>query len=248
MAEKYVGVSFFFVVSYAHFFMSNLSLSSIHYPTFGFSAEAPWGKHSPPSNRLKRVAWDGEGINQTAFFPFMMIKDPFSWMNSQCRHDYGVTFWDSTYDEEHCPNLIRGQVTDRDETAPVRLFKKGKKHNSLLDVWNWYYGEWEEERTTKNFPHLTIRYEDLLFHGKEVITIACECVGGTVTPNFEFEKESAKGNHGPHEGANDFDKAFIQYGDAAKRMNGFTERDLDYAGRNNATAELMKKYVYNFPV
>lgn len=39
--------------------------------------QAPWGKHALSSSRLKRVAWDGEGVNQTEFFPFVMIKDPF---------------------------------------------------------------------------------------------------------------------------------------------------------------------------
>ena len=91
----------------------------------------------------------------------MMIKDPFSWMKSQCRHSYGVTSWYSKYDEQHCPNLIRGQITDHDETAPVRLYTHGKKHDSLLDVFNYWYGIWEVERI--KFPHLSIRYEDLLF-------------------------------------------------------------------------------------
>ena len=109
--------------------------------------QAPWGKHSPASSRLKRVAWSGKGINQTEFFPFMMIKDPFSWMNSQCRHDYGVTFWASEYDKEHCPNLIRANVLDRDETAPVKLFESGLTQDSLLDVYNFWYGQWEARRT-----------------------------------------------------------------------------------------------------
>ena len=208
--------------------------------------QAPWGKHAIASSRLKRVAWSGGGINQTEFFPFVMIKDPFSWMNSQCRHDYGATFWYSDYDEEHCPNLIRGNVPDGNETAPVRLFKYGTKHDSLLDVWNYYYGEWEAERT--KFPHLVIRYEDLLFHGREVSKIACECVGGNITTDFQYEAESAKGSEDAHKGANGFVKALLQYGDPAVRVAGFTDRDMWYARRNNATTELMKEYVYSDPV
>lgn len=205
--------------------------------------QAPWGKHSLPSNRLKRVAWDGEGINQTAFFPLMMIKDPFSWMNSLCRHSYGAISWYSEYDKKSCPNLVRRNITDHDETAPVKLWT-GKTHDSLLDVWNYYYGEeWEVERT--KFPHLTIRYEDLLFHGREVSRIACECVGGNITTDFHYEKESAKGSKRLHKGSNDLIRALLQYGDPARRLNGFTKRDLRYARRNSAAVEMIKKYGYS---
>ena len=144
--------------------------------------QAPWGKHGLSSSRLNRTAPKEKGTNQTTFFPFMMIKDPFSWMNSQCRHSYGVTTWNSRHDEEHCPNLIRGDITDHDETIPVKFLSSFTthrspsaitKHESLLDVYNYWYGDWEREQS--KFPHLSIRYEDLLFHGKEVSRIACEC-------------------------------------------------------------------------
>jgi len=209
--------------------------------------QAPWGKHALPSNRLKRVAWDGEGVNQTEFFPFTMIKDPFTWMSSQCRHGYGVTFWNSEYDEEHCPHLIRENVRDHDETAPVQLFSGGKFHDTLLDAYNYWYGEWEAERM-KKYPHLAIRYEDLLFHGEEVSRIACECVGGNLTADFKFESDSAKGSEGLHEGASGLVKALIQYGNPTTRLSGFTARDLSYARKNNATAKLMKEYAYSDPV
>lgn len=210
--------------------------------------QAPWGKHSSPSSRLKRVAWSGHGINQTQFFPFMMIKDPFSWMNSQCRHSYDATFWFSEYDEDHCPNLIRQNNTDYDETAPVQLFKSGPKLDTLLDVWNFWYGIWEEERTTKNYPYLSIRYEDLLFHGEEVIRNACECVGGRIKDPFVYTIKSAKGSNGAHQGSNGFLNALVQYGHSVTRLNGFTDRDLNYAKKNNSTMTLMKSNDYIFPV
>mmetsp|Transcript_29087 Transcript_29087/g.45765 ORF Transcript_29087/g.45765 Transcript_29087/m.45765 type:complete len:171 (-) Transcript_29087:112-624(-) len=169
-------------------------------------------------------------------------------MNSQCRHEYGVTFWKSEYDEEHCPNLIRGNVRDRDETISLQLFNGGKFHDTLLDAYNWWYGVWEEERTTKSFPHLAIRYEDLLFHGQEVSRITCECVGGNVMSNFHFESGSAKGDSGSHEGSSGLVKALIQYGNPVTRMSGFSDRDVRYARNNNATAKLMNEYAYSYPV
>jgi len=71
----------------------------------GIRWQAPWGKHNTPStHRLKHVAtfW-GEGINHTAFFPVVMIKDPYGWMGSQCRHPYQA-HWD--HKVGNCPNLI----------------------------------------------------------------------------------------------------------------------------------------------
>jgi hypothetical protein len=205
--------------------------------------QAPWGKHEMASSRLKNVQSGAEDINQTTFFPLMMIKDPFSWMNSLCLHSYHAISWYSEYDKELCPNLIRGNITYRDETAPVTLWT-GTTHDSLLDVWNHYYGEeWEVERA--KFPHLSIRYEDLLFHGREVSKIACECVGGSATTDFQYVKESAKGSEGSHKGSNDLIKALLQYGDPARRLSGFTDRDLRYARNNKATVDLMKKHVYS---
>mmetsp|Transcript_25282 Transcript_25282/g.42903 ORF Transcript_25282/g.42903 Transcript_25282/m.42903 type:complete len:121 (-) Transcript_25282:115-477(-) len=86
------------------------------------------------------------------------------------------------------------------------------------------------------------------FHGKEVSRIACECVGGNVTTDFQYELGSAKGSDGRHEGANGLLKALVQYGNPAKRLSGFTDRDLSYARRNNATAKLMEEYAYSYPV
>ena len=185
--------------------------------------QAPWGKHALSSSRLKRVAWDGEGVNQTEFFPFVMIKDPFTWMSSQCLHGYGVTFWNSKYDEEHCPHLIRENLDlrDLDETAPMKLFNGGNFHDTLLDSYNWWYGDWEAKRMTK-FPHLAIRYVDMLFHDEEVFRIACECVGGNFTAVFKFESKSAKGSDGAHKRASGLVKALKQYGNPASRLNGFT--------------------------
>jgi hypothetical protein len=142
-------------------------------------------------------------------------------------------------------SLVRRNITDHDETAPVKLWT-GKTHDSLLDAYNYWYGVWEDERT--KFPHLTIRYEDLLFHGREVSRIACECVGGNVTTDFHYETESAKGSDDVHKGSYGFFKALLQYGDPARRLNGFTNRDLQYARRNSATAKLMKEYAYSYPV
>ncbi|KAL7497113.1 hypothetical protein ACHAWT_005264 [Skeletonema menzelii] len=210
----------------------------------GMRWQAPWGKHNPPStHRDKNVAkaW-GKGVKQLDFFPVVLIKDPYSWMGSQCRHKY-ASFWG--HDEQHCPNLIRWRVTDRDDTAFVRVkyALEWKQYESLLDMWNKWYEEWEEQ----TFPHMTTRFEDLLFHGEEVTKIACDCVGGEFTKNFRYVEESAKRTVGVHKGANGLVKAMLQYGDPSKRLTGFTDRDRRYASKNMDT-DLMKKYAYVPPI
>ncbi|KAL9184102.1 hypothetical protein ACHAXT_002188 [Thalassiosira profunda] len=216
----------------------------------GMRWQVPWGKHNPPTtHRNKNIAkaWgrnptDGKKIIQENFFPVVLIKDPYSWMGSQCRHKY-TTFWG--HDDKHCPNLIRWRIPDKDVPSEVRVkFALNMKlYESLLDMWNKWYEEWEDQ----TFPHLTTRFEDLLFHGEEVTRTACECVGGVFTDDFEYVEDSAKpASFGIHKGANGLVKAMLQYGDPSKRLNGFTERDRIYASKTVDT-ELMNKFGYSAP-
>ena len=178
---------------------------------------------------------------QKNFFPVVLIKDPYSWMESQCRHKY-TTFWG--HDDEHCPNLIRWRVTDEDQPSEVRVkfALTMKLYESLLDMWNKWYEEWNEQE----FPHITTRFEDLLFHGEEVTKVACDCVGGIFTDDFKYVEDSAKPARGVHKGANGLVKAILQYGDPTKRLIGFTDRDRIYASKTVDT-ELMNKFGYIAP-
>ena len=183
----------------------------------------------------------GKGIKQDDVMPVVLIKDPYTWMGSQCRHEY-TTFWD--HDEGHCPNLIRWQITDKAVPSEVRVkyALETKIYESLLDMWNKWYEEWDDQ----TFPHLTTRFEDLLFHGEEVTRKACECVGGVFTDDFEYVEDSAKPARGMHKSANGLVKAMLQYGDPKKRLVGYTDRDRWYSSKNMDTA-LMSKYGYEPP-
>ena len=209
----------------------------------GMRWQVPWGKHNPPTtHRFKNVAkaW-GKGVKQDDFMPVVLIKDPYSWMGSQCRHKY-TTFWG--HDDQHCPNLIRWRVTDKDEPSEVRVkFALNMEvYESLLDMWNQWYNIWEEQ----TFPAIHTRFEDLLFHGEEVVKVACDCVGGVFTDNFRYVEDSAKRAVGVHKGANGLVKAMLEYGDPKKRLHGFTDRDRWYASKNVRT-DLMRKYGYAPP-
>lgn len=215
----------------------------------GMRWQVPWGKHNPPTtHRFKNIAkawgkhaFTQQNIKQDDFFPVVLIKDPFTWMGSQCRHKY-TSFWG--HDEKHCPNLIRWRIPDKDVPSEVRVkfALEMTLYESLLDMWNKWYEEWDNQ----SFPHLTTRFEDLLFHGEEVTKLACECVGGHFTDHFIYVEDSAKPARGIHKGANGLVKAMLQYGDPSKRLTGFTDRDRWYASKNIDT-ELMRKYAYPTP-
>ena len=209
----------------------------------GMRWQVPWGKHNPPTtHRFKNVAkaW-GKNIKQGDFFPVVLIKDPYTWMGSQCRHKY-ATFWG--HDDEHCPNLVRWKITDAMVPSEVRVkfALEMKLFDSLLDIWNKWYQEWE----AMTFPHITTRFEDLLFHGEEVTRKACECVGGVFADEFQYVEDSAKKAVGVHKGANGLVMAMLHYGDPKKRLTGYTDRDQIYADKY-VDHELMKKYHYPKP-
>ena len=167
-----------------------------------------------------------------------MVKDFYHWAGSQCRHSY-TTFW--YHSEDRCPNLVNEYNTPT--RTRVRFGKGTLYYESILDLWNKYYQEWGEQ----SFPHLTTRYEDLLFHGEEVTRLACQCVGGEFTTNFGYVEGSAKENGLPiNDGAYGLIKALLQYGSSANRLSGFTDRDRLYASKT-LDSGLIQKFGYTPP-
>jgi len=68
-----------------------------------------------------------------------MIKDPYGWMGSECRHNY-QTWWEHDYtdDGNGCPNLVHKRVLERVEPveAMVHFPLEWVYYESLIDVWN----------------------------------------------------------------------------------------------------------------
>lgn len=105
----------------------------------GMRQQVPWGKHNPPSShRLKHVSKiGGEGVPQDAVFPLVIIKDPYHWSISQCRHKY-FTLWE--HDSDNCPNIMNvwdGEPTD----VTVKYATTLGKYDTLLGLWNDWYNE-----------------------------------------------------------------------------------------------------------
>ena len=132
------------------------------------------------------------------------------------------------------------------EEVYVRWAKGFVSYDSLVDLWNKFYLEYEEEP----YPHLTTRYEDLMFHAEEVTKTVCECVGGQFLRKgrkFKYIEGSAKENGMPiNKGAYGLVKALLQYGNPENRLDGLTDRDQWYASKA-LNSDLMEKFGYVSP-
>lgn len=129
-----------------------------------------------------------------------------------------------------------------------------RHHLSLVHFYNEWYQEYIE---LKNYPHLIIRMEDLLFFPDEVVPQICACAGGMIIPGNTTNKsvrlvvESAKAKHSKkfmeegqeHTGYLD---ALIKYGTSTTRYKGMTPQDLQYAGRY-LDSHIMDLFQYGYP-
>jgi len=221
----------------------------------GVRWQVPWGKHSPPldeefrkNHKTKPGDKDIEAHN---VMPIVTIRDPYVWMQSMCRHQYGA-YWPS--ETGHCPNLIPDSRDTKEEpwlkykeSVPidVQYSEFNRQHESLVHFWN----EWYSEYLQAPFPRVIVRFEDLIFHAKSVITTVCQCAGGTMQPKFSYITNSAKkgtpGAHGSRQDRTSFVDAIIRYGKDTSRLDGFTTDDIEFA-RSHLNLHLMDLFAYQF--
>lgn len=236
----------------------------------GMRDTVPWWKHgkvewrdNPPSGPNFKQSYfaktgPGEDYDKINALPIVMIKDPVNWMSSMCRNPYSANFYHRR--SSQCPSFDNTNPAD-ELTSPkhnLRLIRvstprhKGKKYsymyNSLVDMWNKYYGEWMHA----SFPNLIVRYEDLLFHPEEVITQVCECGGGVMRDEFQElvgpAKKHGKGIMGRRdkESRTDSNIAAIVYGTKEIRNSVLNSKDRHYT-RDNLDRSIMHHFRYPNP-
>lgn len=194
-------------------------------------------------------------VNKTTVMPVVAIRDPYSWMQSMCRHPY-ATKWHHT--KKHCPNLVPNE-DDRDlfpfleNEIPVRInYPEPAEHwDNLADLWSDWYGQYFHA----DYPRLIVRFEDLLFNVKEMVNTVCECVGGEPRQeggNFAYVVDSGKFGKGHPEGKGGQTKhtnmisAMAKYGTDKYRYVGMTDEDLTRA-YESLDAEMMMTFKYAIP-
>ena len=165
-----------------------------------------------------------------------------------CKHHYTAS-WRPT---DRCPNLIPSErdkanmphLKDKDHfPVDVRYADFHRKYKSLTGFWN----DWYNEYKGVEFQRLFVRYEDLLFHPKEVTETVCKCAGGQMNKGkFQYVVDSAKKGIGAHgKIRTGYIDAIIKYGSERNRYNGFHPDDLKYA-REHLDSVMMEEFGYKY--
>lgn len=220
-ADRFVGVAGLFNTGtnlLAHHLENNLDMS--------MRWQVPWGKHRLASVKYNHTARGAHKDRKDWILPIVMIRDPFSWMQSMCAHQY-ATRW--RHSEQHCPNLIpsesdRAQYKHLQDTFQVSVKFDGEhitSFTSLAHLWT----EWYREYVDSTEPFVLIRFEDMVLRPRVVLQQLADCVETTVKEPFRYQVASSK-DHGSH---TDLVKAILKTGDAQLRLHNLTSADLDYA-------------------
>uniref|UniRef100_A0A7R9ZST0 Sulfotransferase domain-containing protein n=1 Tax=Craspedostauros australis TaxID=1486917 RepID=A0A7R9ZST0_9STRA len=207
----------------------------------GVRWQVPWGKHTPPGDeqfRQEHKTSKDKDIDATNILPAVTVRDPLTWLGSMCKHEY-ATYW--RHSREDCPNF-NYRVLD----ARIQYAQFERNHESVLHHWNDFYNEYLDVK----FDRLIVRFEDLLFHTKEVTQQVCHCAGGAMRKDgrFVYIQDSAKKGKTAHGSARTgFLDAIIKYGTLAKRYASYSRKsDLEYI-HEHVDKNLMSIFNYQLP-
>mmetsp|Transcript_22277 Transcript_22277/g.52965 ORF Transcript_22277/g.52965 Transcript_22277/m.52965 type:complete len:452 (+) Transcript_22277:205-1560(+) len=235
----------------------------------GVRWQVPWGKHMMARYRdSDHTTVTDKDVPKDHILPVISIRDPFSWMQSMCRHTYAA---DWPHNKHHCPDLIATEADisimpklnalygNQDDGDVEKLVPVDIKYNRDLTVHHrslaHYYSEWYNDYLKVDYPRIMLRFEDMLFYGEEVTRTVCQCGGGVpVTDNgrsgrFAHVSESAKKGataHGAKSQRTNLVGALIRYGSFANRTDSLTKDDLN-AARRHLDPELMEAFGYRHP-
>jgi hypothetical protein len=224
---------------------SNDKVSNVH----GMLSQVPWAKHKMAIYKYNHTILST--VPKDHVLPVVLVRDPFYWMQSMCKQGYGVR-WDHD-STKHCPNLIPngfdkrrfGKRLAHSNITSMRVWMGpnptvGPSWDSLIHYWN----AWYESYLNASWPRLIIRFEDTLFHPKQVMNEVCHCAGGELFQPFQFLLDEAKWNHKHQQ--NNMITAMIRYGTEKGRYHNMTANDLAFAHRTlNPT--LLEAFCYKMP-
>ena len=226
-----------------------------------------WGKHQPAHFHEWESAKLEKRLNNSHYMPVVMVRDPYSWMQSMCKNIYTARWWRNW---PHCPNIIATQpelkyvrttvnntelqfagiAIDNDNYSPVRVeYKAGTMyHQSLVHMWR----DWYEDYYQSKFPRLMIRLEDLVFHPESVVEQVCDCIGGIFAPEgLQLQGEAPESKTGGGHAVNptDLTGAMIKHV-FSNRTKGMNDADLQETIKILSSDEhsMMDVFGYTHPV
>ena len=186
----------------------------------------PWGKHNPASWRGSH--WAPAFTNASVLkwrprvatvLPFVVVKDPLTWMHSVCRHPYAVRL--TSRAGPLCPSpLARPLPALKVAFQPDRLLT----YASLPDMWR----EWHEEYVRAPYPRLMLRYEDFLFDPSRVMRAVCDCAGGRLADSLRTLERVKGPGLGHATDTSTLQQSLQLYADPAKRVEHYTPQDLAF--------------------
>ena len=157
----------------------------------GMRWQVPWGKHVPANYKEEHATKHATHIAKDGILTAVTIRHPYSWMKSMCKNDYTAR-WSRG---NKCPHL-----GDEDhDHVPLTIKYDGQvdHHDSLAHLWNdWYAKYWKDA----DFPYVMVRFEDIIFHPKNVTTQLCECAGGKIIDDQPFQYIVDTAKEGPGHG------------------------------------------------
>lgn len=184
------------------------------------------GKHMPNSYRDDHSTKWATHICKECVMPIVTVRNPYDWMKAMCRNHYTAN-WPHN-DRQLCPNLVNKR--NESVSVNVKYDRHVDTHENLAALWNdWYAKYWKDSKD----PYVFVRFEDAIFHPKNVTHQICECAGGEIRKDrpFTYIVGSAKDGpgHGKVEERTGMTKAWIKYSKALEPNAGFETRDYEGA-------------------
>ena len=114
----------------------------------GMRWQVPWGKHMLAHRKWSNTAAHDGKVNKTNVLPVVLVRDPYSWMQSMCQHPYAAK-WEHSND--HCPNFVH----ENGSSVPVSINYPGGEvtWDSLVHLWS----DWYNQYLTAEYPRLMVR-------------------------------------------------------------------------------------------
>jgi hypothetical protein len=217
----------------------------------GILTQVPWDKHYFASLKHNHTAKHSEAYTKNHVLPIVVIRDPLTWMQSMCATPYMVQplFRASGGGDDarlSCPHLTTDTATTTTHTVSMPTMTE-RTWSTLLHLWNDWYREYLHEYKE---PFLMVRFEDLLFRPRTVLNVVRQCAGAVWAEEdaFTYIVDQSKWEHARFYGPQStMLSAMIKHGNAARRVKGMTEVDVQIA-RNVLDKELMQIFGYQYPV
>ena len=203
--------------------------------------QVPWGKHRMAEVKWNHTAKDMAKYRKEDVLPVVIVRDPLSWLQSMCTHPYAAKW---RFGRHHCPNFIpndgdREHFKNLKDVFQVRVKFDQQSSFSFTSLAH-LYSEWHQQYLTADYPVLFVRFEDLVFSPRTVLSEIADCLGAKLTEPLKFQVKTSKA----HGSGTDFVRAIIKTANADLRLNNLTAADMEYV-QEHLDPKLMALFHYH---